>query len=940
MPVTLITGPHQSGKSRRLWERLRAEPIGSAVLVRPTAGLPHDLIRQVHAWSGSGLLPPIWSFADLVERCAATVETVPRSWSTGLLTHVLRAWATKHLQGPWSALANFRATGRELAELVRRLDDHGITDADLTLAQRTLRERGENALVACLNDAVTARAHSVAIGRAQGAMLPGARLRLLAEAGAAPSVATIAVDDFQTFTPAELAFLRSLGERRQLLITAIDDARLGREASLADRLRAALPGANEERRTAIAAASPHAAGVRALLGTVLEEGRPVVTDGVDRYRYRDPLHAGRAIAAYLRCTGTAPSQALLVVRVADGEALALADALAAAEVPVSGRFQVPFLGTTAGGAFAALAAFCREPKWGAFLAVVERLAGDDVPPVRLADLTGPWSRIAVDEGLAKVATMVRQDGTCDGWGWNEPDGKRPWLTAALAWLAAWRERLRVEGTWWQRLLILAERLDLSDGGSGVLRTLADLALLHPLSPEDLDELLGAARVTVERDGGANSLEITDAVRGRTWQRPVVFIHDLEHGRWPSLPTNGALVPGDERRQLAAILSRDVYDEAGRAAGEIGAFLAVIGRATQRVVFGIPCGEREPCAWLGTLCDQLQQALREKGGTEKELEDWSLEKLREDAGAEAVPGAPLGLNDAQGAHERALWSVTPGSPSFSFRVPPSQHVKDLKLKVSALGTVFRDAFAVVCDRLCLGEPLADQEVMDEGSDLHALLATMAKQPPALWTQELATLLPRWVAGAPDALKRIERSRRARRVLDVMTAEVIPASDAIARDTEDKRQVPIIVPGHEPLTLTGYIDRVDHLAGGRVRLIDYKRGALSAQVQALKDGSDGQLLGYLLAARAANWQADGAYYVSIRDGTRAGWGAIPTPGGKQASKAGLDLAELDRLAAELGQAIASLAEGTAAADPEGRSARDYAAIARVDERRLDVGGDANV
>ncbi len=632
---------------------------------------------------------------------------------------------------------------------------------------------------------------------------------------------------------------------------------------------------------------------------------------------------------------------MLVVRIADGEALALADALAAAEVPVSGRFQVSFLGTTAGGVFAALATFCREQSWSAFLALAERLAGDTPPPVRLVDLTGPWSRLTVDEGLARVAALAQStDGSCDGWGWNERDDGQPWLTATVAWLKTWRERVRVDGTWWQRLVALAERLDLTDGGSGVLRTLADLAALHPLSHEDLDELLGAARVSVERDGGVGALEITDAVRGRTWPRPVVFIHDLEHGRWPTLSTNGALVPGDERRHLASVLARDIYDEAGRAAGEIGAFLAVIGRATQRVVLGIPCGEREPCAWLGTLCDQFQQALREKGATEKEIEHWSLEKLREDAGAEAVPGAPLGPHDAQGAHERALWSVTPGNPSFSFRVPATAELKKLGLKVSSLGTVFRDAFAVVCDRLCLGEPLADQEVMDEGSDLHALLATMAKQPPALWTQELASSLPRWVAGAPDALKRIERARRARRVVEVITDEVIPASDAISRDTEDKRQVPIAVPGHEPFTLNGYIDRVDHLAGGRVRLIDYKRSALTTQSQALKDGSDGQLLGYLLAARAANWQADGAYYLSIRDGTRVGWGAIPTPGGKQASKAGLDLAELDRLAAELGAAIAQLAAGTAAADPEGRSGRDYAAIARADEQRLDQGGETNV
>ncbi|MBA3700326.1 MAG: PD-(D/E)XK nuclease family protein [Planctomycetes bacterium] len=924
MPVTLITGPHQSGKSRRLWERLRAEPVGTAVLVRPTAGLPHDLIRQVHAWSGPGLLPPVWSFGDLVERCAA-VESVPRALSGGLSTHVLRAWAPHRLRGPWAALARFRATGRELAELVRRLDDHAITEADIVLAQRSLRERGESALADNLGEALAARAHIVDLARKQGAMLPGARLRLLTEAGAAPSIATIAIDDFQTFTPAELGFLRSLGERRQVYIVAIDDARLGRDAALADRLRAALPGASEERLTAIAVASPHAAGVRALLGGVLEEGRPVVADGVDRYRYRDPLHAGRAIAAWLRRSGTAPAQAMLVVRVADGEALALADALAAAEVPVSGRFQVPFLGTSAGGAFAALAAFCREQTWTSFLAVAERLAGDAPPPVRLVDLTGPWARLGVDEAMGRIDTLAQsKKGECDGWGWNEPGKGNPWLTAGVAWLKTWRERLRADGTWWDRLVKLTKQLDLSDGGSGVLRTLAELAELHPLSPEDLDELLGAARVTVERDGGTGALEITDAVRGRTWPRPVVFIHDLEHGRWPALPSNGALLPGDERRHLASVLARDIYDEAGRAAGELGAFLAVIGRATQRVVFGIPCGEREPCAWLGTICDQL---------------GWDLEKLREDAGAEAVPGAPLGPHDAQGAHECALWSVAPGTPSFTFRVPPTTDLTHLGLKVSALGTLFRDAFAVVCDRLCLSEPLVDQEVMDEGSDLHVLLAKLAPLPPATWAQELARLLPEWIAKAPDALKRVERARRARNVVEVIASEAIPASDATQRKAEVKRTVPLDVPGHDPLVLTGYIDRVDHLADGRVRLIDYKRGALSNQMQALKDGSDGQLLGYLLAARAAGWPADGAYYLSLRDGARAGWGTIPTPAGRQASKVGVALTELDRLAVELGNAIALLAAGAAAADPEGRSARDYAAIARVDERRLDVGGEAH-
>jgi hypothetical protein len=107
--------------------------------------------------------------------------------------------------------------------------------------------------------------------------------------------------------------------------------------------------------------------------------------------------------------------------------------------------------------------------------------------------------------------------------------------------------------------------------------------------------------------------------------------------------------------------------------------------------------------------------------------------------------------------------------------------------------------------------------------------------------------------------------------------------------------------------------------------------------LTNSIDGQLLGYLLGARAAGWDAESAYYLSLRAGTRAGWGTIPTPTSKNATKEGSDLAELDRVAGELGEAIAELASGIAHADADGRSASDYAPIARLDELRLDVGGE---
>jgi RecB family exonuclease len=919
MSVTLITGPHQSGKSWRLWQRLRAEPLGTAVLVRPTAGMPVDLLRQITAWGGPGLLPPVWSFQQLCEQCAAGAEQLPAPCSLGWATHVLRAYATTQLRSTWSALGRYRATGHELADLCLRLDAHGVTEADFSLVERMLRERGDLVVVEHWRDVQKALAHLTATAQKYNLALPGTRLRTLAAQAAMPPKAVIYIDDFQMFSPAELELLRAIGISRNLVISAIDDGRLGVGASLADRLRSAMPDALEERLPHIAATAPQSEAVKSMLSGILDDSRVIPASALSYYRYRDPIHAGRAVAAWLRKNDVAPAQAIIVMRVADAQALALADALIAAEVPVSGSFQVPFLSTTAGGTFAALVAWCRFPTWGHFLSLVERLAIMDPPLVRLSDIVGPWARSPVAEGFKRLETLI-ETGISGSWGWQEPERKtRPWLSATRTWLLAWEKRLAGEGTWWERLQHLCTVLDTSDGGSGVLRTLHELHALHPVSGEDIDELLMVARVTVERDGGAQALIMTDAVRGRTVPRSVVLIHDLEHGRWPGQVQGGALFPLDERRLLSSLLARDLYDESGRAGGEMAAFLAVIGRATKKVVLGIPCGEREANPWLGSICEQA---------------GWDLEQLRCGVADEAVPGAPLGNYDAQGAHEHALWSVTPANPQFTFRVP-AQPPHQWGIKASGLSAVFHDSFSLVCDHLCLSEPLLDRDVMEEGNELHDVLAELANHPPSAWAHQLPTLLHNWVVTCDDLLKQAERRRLAVRVIEVMTAEAQTVAEAKHVEAEKSVVVPITIPDHEPLRLRGRIDRVDHLHDGSVRVVDYKRGAITTQASQLAKGSDGQLLGYLLAAAANNWPVSGAYYLSLRAGTRAGWGTIPTPSGKKPSKPGQDLAEVESVTNELGRCLAELASGITHADPEGRSAADYAPIARLDEHRLQAG-----
>ncbi len=922
MPITLIAGPHQSGKSWRLWQKLWAEKTGTAVLVRPQAGIHGDLLRQMHAWGGSGLLPSVWSFNDLIERSAFTTETLPLACSPGWATHVVRAYAKSELRSVWSAVGGYRASGKELADICLRLDAHGITEADFSLVERALREKGKKDLLLQWYDVQKSLRHLEKVAKGNDYLLPGARLRQLAQSGVNILKEAIYIDDFQTFSPAELEFLKAVGSNRRVIISAIDDGRLGKGVSLADRIRSAMPDLEEERLPHIYPSAPQAPALHQVIAGILDESHRLDATPVDNYHYRDAMHAGRAIAAWLRRHGTAPAHALVVVRVADASALVLADSLIAAEVPVRGNFHVPFLSTTAGGIFNALATYCRSPNWGHFIGLLERLSNEEPPVIRLADINGPWARLPIIEGFKRLDELVAQ-GITGNWAWQEPQQKeRPWLKATQIWLQDWHERLQVTGTWWEQLQLLSAQLDISDGQSGVLRTLQELDVIHPISGEDLDDILQAAQVEVVRDGGPGSLEITDAIRGRTMPRPVVFIHDLEHGRWPSQPTGGALLPLDERRLLSALLDRDIFDEAGRASGEMAAFLAVVARATQTVVFGIPCGEREANAWLGTLCDQLQ---------------WDLEALRAQVAYEAVPGAPLGKHDAQGAHERALWSTTPSNPHFTFRVPPTQ-VDKLGIKVSGLSAVFKDSFALVCDRLCLSEPLQDRELMEEGNELHKLLEELIKQPPSAWVSVLEQLLEKWIKNAEDALTQAERRRLAKRVKGVIELEALAVADVTEFDAEKIITVPIPIPMQTTLTLRGKIDRIDHLLDGSVRLIDYKRGAISDQAAHLAQGTDGQLLGYLLAAKAEQLDPSGAYYLSLRAGTRAGWGTIPTPGGKSTSKMGIELSTLEEAAHSLGQCIADLAAGTAIADPAGRSASDYAPIARLDEQRLHTGEDA--
>jgi len=920
MSVLLITGPHQSGKSHGLWRRLRAEPLGQAVLLTPTGG-GRALVRQTVAWNGPGLLPPVLSLTELVDQLAATAGDDTAALSTSQAAHLLAPWCRAHLTDtPWAEVSSFPATARELAELCRRLDAAQIADDDLVAAARSAaddaRFAGEVAAI------VAARRHLTAAAARHGLATAGARLaRLVVQAALPWSV--LYADDLISLDAVELALLASVARDRRLVIAAVDDPRLG-DGALVHRLRRLFPDAVEERLGACHPASGHAAGPRALLADALRGETVLPADGVGRYRYRDPIHAGRAIAAWLRGAGVAPGEATLYLRAADSDGLAVADALAGADVPVVGSFRVPWASTAGGGRFFALAAWCRLPDWVNFCALCARLAGagdETGPPEPLADLIEPFRNERPAAVLVRLRAAMVDGAIGAHWRWDEAERSRPRLAALVAWLESWYLRLTLPGDHW------SERLHagcaIIDCGEPAATVLAQLAAIERLGTPDallVAEQMAAQTVDVRRGDGldpAHALLVVDAVRGRSDPRPVAILHGLEHGRWPVAVRRPGLFDGAARRRLAVQLGpdRDPFDEAGQRSGEVAAFLAVVARGTRQVVLGIPCGDRQPSPWLVAIAGQL---------------GWDSERLRADADGEAVAGAPLSPDDSQGGHEHALWGVPRQSISFAFRAPP----QPLDLRPSQLGMLLADPFLLYAERLGLPGPLHDDRHLRLGREVHAILhAVVAAHPTDAprWADAAEQPLHEWVLSESDPLHRLRRARLVVAIGEALSAEAALCPPGTRAATEEPIACAIDVAPGQRWTATGTIDRLDRLPDGGCRVVDYKLGNVVSHWQAIQADRDGQLPAYLHALGPA---VVAGHYRGLRDGGMAGY---RTAAASWQGKRELDLTdELPRRIAALAQALADWSAGALVTGPDRHAAASpLAPVARLDEARLDLG-----
>ena len=190
---------------------------------------------------------------------------------------------------------------------------------------------------------------------------------------------------------------------------------------------------------------------------------------------------------------------------------------------------------------------------------------------------------------------------------------------------------------------------------------------------------------------------------------------------------------------------------------------------------------------------------------------------------------------------------------------------LGLRVSALDRAIGDSFALVCERLALGDVLQNRTALDDGNELHALLRDLAQHPPETWPAAVEPVLEAWFAAAPDALERAARQRRAPVLRTIVAKE---AGLATGARVDPERLVPVELDLGilGTLTLTGRADRLDHLPDGSTAVVDYKRGRQERYRQLIKEQREAQVTAYLIGLRQAGVTLAGGAFVTLADGKR--------------------------------------------------------------------------
>ncbi|MCC7418184.1 MAG: PD-(D/E)XK nuclease family protein [Acidobacteria bacterium] len=415
------------------------------------------------------------------------------------------------------------------------------------------------------------------------------------------------------------------------------------------------------------------------------------------------------------------------------------------------------------------------------------------------------------------------------------------------------------------------RARLTDG----LESLAAAHAAHDDPPWTIDDVVGALRRWIEGEtfvpapqppGGVQILD-DEAVRFGAFED--LTLVGLVEGEWPDPPRRNIFYPP------ALMTALGWPSEKDRRAAEAARFIDLLGSASRQVRLSTITLDDEALVEASSILDEIPRA--------------HLSSLPEPAGPEPpAPAASAGEAGWVGARIPPVSGATPAFHGMAGPLPPRAW------SVSALETYLGCPFRFFAQHvLRLEEEPEDEEVMDprrQGMFVHreferffaawqaagrrAITPGNIGEARALFTEvvgrEVATLrvsdaeaaLERTrllgspaAAGLGEAVLRMEAERPVEVVERLLEYDL---SGPVTLETES---------GSRTVTVRGKADRLDLLADGTIRLIDYKLGWAPQRARALQLPIYGICAEQRLSsARGRTWRLGEAVYLAFKGARR--------------------------------------------------------------------------
>jgi ATP-dependent helicase/DNAse subunit B len=903
MPLGLITGPANSGKTGAVLDRFVAALEREPVLVLPTAADVERFEDELLAREAVPVGGRLVTFAGLVREVAAATAV----------------WARPQL-GPVQRQAIVAAVVREAAldALARAAERPGFAAAlDAFLAELRAAGMGperfaEQARVIAaghhegghLNELAglyAAYADRLALlGRDDGHGLAAAATDALRADPAAWGARPVLLHGFDDLTREQLALVEALAGAAEVTVAVVHE--LGR-AALAARERVVanlktIGGRVEEERPPQEAPGLLAHLERSFLA---DDAEPRAPDGsvvlLEAAGARAEVEQVAAEIARLLRRGARPGEIAVLARSPEQHAPLVERVFGAYAIPVAVDARVPLASTGVGRALDALLR----------AALIGRTSADLVAYLRAPGRAGSQGQVDRLERTVRVERLATADDAEAAW---RADGRRElWELRALreaagAGPAALAARLAdlardlVEQPVRRTAPVLSprERLEqlAAEQAATALRELAELAALDPSlvpGPAGLAELLAALEVRRFRGARGGRVEVLGPYGARARQFRHVFVLGLEEGRFPRRARDDAFLADDERAAAGLPARADPHDE------ERYLFYVCLSRATKRLHLSYRAcdddgGEVARSFFVEDVLDLVAGEVerRERGlsdtvfppalaPTEDELARslaaWGLGEAPAALGAEPALAARLA---ARLARARARAQARPGP----LRVP---RVLAELARRDTFGASSLELYAECPFRYFVQHELRPRELAPE-PDALARGALIHEVLEALYEREAPT------RETVEAFAERARALVAERAAGTPLAPVTPAARAELRRVESdvvrfvrwdaERALPLELvaveagfgsgedDAHPPLELGdgvrlhGKIDRIDRTPAGEAFVRDYKSGRQVASAAEMRARKRLQLPLYLLAVEEL-WEmpAAGAVYHPLGD-----------------------------------------------------------------------------